>query len=145
VILLALLLLILALPFAPLVVNGGKAILSGRMFGATPTQAEPKYIQWGTSAAVEAATQTTLTTAAAEARTAGTGSQATITQTNDTYVNTGTITSASAQTIQEVGTFDAAGTGSPATGGVMLLRAVHGAQTLAINDQIAYTIRLQFT
>ena len=55
------------------------------------------------------------------------------------------IVSASAQTIQEVGLFDAAGSGTPATGGNMYIRAVHGASTLAINDSIQYTIQIQFT
>ena len=129
---------------APLVTNAGDAIVSGRMFGATPTQAEPKYIQWGTAATAEAKTQTTLATAAAEARVAGTSSQVTVTVTNDTHQVTGTVTSSSAQTIQEVGLFDAAGTGSPATGGNMYMRGVHGATTLANGDSIAYTIKVTF-
>lgn len=129
---------------APLVTNAGDAIASGRMIGATPSQAEPKNLQWGTSATAEAKTQTTLVAAAAEARVAGTSSQVTVTVSNDTYQVTGTITSSSGQTIQEVGLFDAAGSGSPATGGNMFMRGVHGSTTLNSGDGISYTIKVTF-
>jgi hypothetical protein len=43
----------------------------------------------------------------------------TTTVTNDAYQVTGTITAAGARAITEVGVFDAAGTGSPPTGGNM--------------------------
>ena len=33
-----------------LVPNVGKAVISGRMFGTSPTQAEPRYLGWGTGA-----------------------------------------------------------------------------------------------
>ena len=33
-----------------LVPNVGKAIISGRMFGGTPTQTEPHFVGWGTGA-----------------------------------------------------------------------------------------------
>src|SRR4051812_11579936 len=109
---------------APLVTNRGKGTVTSRLGGGADT--EPKYLQWGTGSTAEAATQTALATAAAEARVAGTSAQATTTTTNDTYQVTGTITSASAQAVQEVALFDAAGAGSPATGGNMFMRGVHG-------------------
>jgi len=130
---------------APLVTNAGHAVSAGRMKGATPAQAEPLFIQWGTSATAESATQTALVAPAAEARVSGTSSLTTTTVTNDTYQVTGSITSASAQTIQEVGLFDGAGSGSPATGNNMFLRGVHTAKVLAIGDAIAYTINDQKT
>lgn len=123
---------------APLVTNAGDAIVSGRMIGATPSQAEPKYIGWGTSSTAEAKTQTNLQAAAAESRVAGTTSQVTTTVTNDTYQATGTITSASTQTIQEVALFDAS------TSGNMFMRAVHGATALSSGDSIAYTVKVAF-
>lgn len=127
---------------AAMVVNAGKDIITNRIKGAGT---EPLNVQWGTSATAEAATQTALVTPANEARVAGTSSRVTTTTTNDTYQVAGTVTSASAQTIQEVGLFDSAGTGTPATGGNMLMRAVHGSTTLAIGDAIAYTVKVQFT
>src|SRR5690348_7392434 len=129
---------------APLVTNAGKAIIAQRMFGATPTQAEPKYIQWGTSSTGELPAQTALITPSNEARVAGTGSAVTITNPNDTHQIVGTLTSLSTQTINEVGVFDAAGTGTPASGGNLYIRAVHAATALATNDQITYTVQVQF-
>lgn len=129
---------------APLVTNAGDAIISGRMFGATPSQTEPKYLQWGTSSTAEAKTQTALVAAANEARLAGTSSQVTVTVTNDTHQIVGTITSSSTQTIQEVGVFDAAGSGTPATGANMYVRGVHGSVAVNSGDSIAYTIKVTF-
>jgi hypothetical protein len=121
---------------APLLTNAGKAITTNRVKGSGT---EPSYVAWGTSATAEAATQTTLVAAASESRTAGTSSQVTVTTTNDTYQVTGTITSASAQSIQEVGLFDAS------TSGNMYMRGVHGSTTLAIGDSIAYTIKVTYS
>lgn len=128
-----------------LVPNVGKAVVSGRMFGATPTQTEPKFLQWGTGAGAGAAGSTTVSTAAAEARVSGTSSQVTTTQTNDTHQVVGTITSASGQTITNVGLFDAAGSGSPATGGV--LYAIFDGLSVALltGDAIAFTAQVKFS
>ena len=137
--------------FAPLVTTAGKAIASGRMFGSTPSQAEPKYIGWGTSTTAESVSQTDLVAAAVEARVAGTASQVTTTTTNDTAQWVGTITASAAHgvgggtAISEVALFDAAGSGSPPTGGTMFLRAVHGAQNLGVGDGTQYTVGCQFT
>jgi len=126
---------------AAMVVNTGKAILSSLLAAGAA-----KYVGWGTSSTAEANTQTDLVAAATEARVAGTQSQQTTTYTNDTYQVVATITCAGAgKTIQEVGVFDAAGSGSPPTGGNLFLRAVHGAQTLNVGDAIQYTIGVQFT
>lgn len=130
---------------AALVTNAGKAIEAARMGGGTVnSQPEPLNVQWGTSATAEAATQTALVAPATEARVAGTSSQVTTTTTSDTYQVVATLTSAGAQTIQEVGLFDSVGSGSPATGGNMYIRAVHGAMTLAASDSITYTIKVTF-
>jgi hypothetical protein len=76
---------------------------------------------------------------------AGTSSQVTTTQTNDTHQVVGTITSASGQTITNVGVFDAAGTGSPATGGV--LYAIFDGLSVALltGDAIQFTAKVQFS
>jgi hypothetical protein len=130
---------------ASLVPNVGKAILSGRMIGATPTQAEPHFIGWGTGATAGSATSTDVSTAAAEARANGTSSQFTTTQTNDTHQIVGTITAAGAKTITNVGLFDAAGSGSPPAGGVLYAIFDGLSQALNIGDSIQFTARVQFT
>lgn len=122
-----------------LVPNAGKAIISGRMFGSTPTQAEPKYLDWGTGATAGSATSTGVSTAGGEARTAGTSSQVTITQTNDTHQVVGTITATGTKTITNVGLFDASTTG--------VLYAIFDGLSVALvsGDAIALTARVQFT
>lgn len=129
---------------APLITNAGKAIISGRMFGTSPSQTEPKYVQWGTSATAESASQTALVAAEPEARVAGTSSQVTVTQTNDTHQITASLTSVAGATIVEVGVFDAAGSSSPATGGNMYCRGVHTSKVLGAGDGINYTIKISF-
>lgn len=128
-----------------LVPNVGKAVISGRMFGATPTQAEPRYLGWGTGAGAGAAGSTDVSTPAAEARTAGTSSQVTVTQTNDTHQVVGTITATGSKTITNVGLFDAAGSGSPPSGGV--LYAIFDGLSVALisGDAIQFTARVQFS
>jgi hypothetical protein len=130
---------------ASLVPNVGKAIISGRMFGATPTQAEPHFIGWGTGAGAGGAASTDLSTPATEARTNGTSSQVTVTQTNDTHQVLGTITATGAKTITNVGVFDAAGSGSPPSGGVLYAIFDGLSQALNNGDSIQFTCRIQFT
>lgn len=119
--------------------TSGKAICSGRLIGATPSQAEPKYIGWGTGAGTAAVGNTTLFTEAAEARVAGTASQVTTTLTNDTYQLVGTLTSASGQTITNAGVFDAS------TAGNLLMKGDFTGIPLSINDGIQFTMKLQFS
>lgn len=128
-----------------LVPNGGKAVLSGRMIGATPTQNEPKYLGWGTGAGAGSSSSTDLSTPATEARVSGTSSQFTTTNTNDTYQVTGTITASGAKTITNVGLFDAAGSGSPPAGGVLFAIFDGLSQALNNGDSIAFSARVQFT
>ena len=68
-----------------------------------------KFLQWGTGSAAAASANVVTTTSTTEARTTGTATQVTTTQTNDTYQVTGTITAAGARAITEVGVFDAIG------------------------------------
>jgi hypothetical protein len=128
-----------------LVPNVGKAIISGRMFGSTPTQTEPHFIGWGTGAGAGAAGSTDLSTAATEARANGTSSQVTTTQTNDTHQIVGTITASGAKTITNVGVFDAAGSGSPPSGGVLYAIFDGLSQALNSGDSIQFTAKIQFS
>lgn len=124
--------------------SGGKQIFVNRLMGSGT---EPKYIQWGTGAGTAAVADTGLfsTSTTTEARTAGTSSAVTTSQTSDTYQVVGTITAAGARTITEVGLFDAAGSGSPPTGGNFWFHADHGSTTLASGDAIQYTLKTQMT
>jgi hypothetical protein len=91
-----------------IITRKGDEVVSGRMIGATPAQAEPRQLGWGTGGVGTGAPYTAAKTdvaafrEAAEARVAGTSSQVTTTYTNDTYQVAGTLTSGSAQTIAEV-------------------------------------------
>lgn len=127
-----------------LVPNVGKAVISGRMFGATPSQAEPHFLGWGTGAGAGAAGSTDVSTPATEARTSGTSSQVTTTQTNDTHQIVGTITANGTKTITNVGVFDAAGSGSPPSGGVLYAIFDGLSQALNSGDAIAFTAKVQF-
>ncbi len=127
---------------APLVTNAGKAIITNRLIGAGT---EPKFIGWGTGATAEAVSQTNLVTPGTEARVTGTSARTTVTATNDTYQVTGTVVADGTKSIKEVGLFDAAGTGSPPTGGNLFMRGLHGSTDLGVGESIAYTITVQFT
>lgn len=105
----------------------------------------PKFLQWGTGSAAAASANVVTTTSTTEARTSGTASQVTTTQTNDTYQVTGTITALGTRAITEVGLFDAAGTGGPATGGNMDVYGDFSVINLAIGDSIAFTVKVAFT
>jgi hypothetical protein len=121
--------------------HAGKAIVSGRMIGASPSQAEPKHIAWGTGAGTAAAGDTTLfTESTEESRTSGTSSQVTTSQTSDTYQVTGTITVATSnKTITNAGLFDAS------TSGNLLMKGDFTGIALNIGESIAFTMKLQFS
>jgi hypothetical protein len=113
------------------------------MQGASPTQAEPKAVWWGTNPAnlTAAVTDVAPFTEAAESRTAGTSSTVTTTTTNDTYQVTGTITSLSNQTIGEAGLSDTT-TKPTAVDAVQAGSAVIGsssATTLVVASGAAFT------
>lgn len=105
---------------------------------ATLCAAASWWVGWGTGTAA-ARSATALTTPAAEARVSGTPTTITTSQTGDTFKVTGTITSASGQTITEVGAFDALSSGNC---------DLYGSFTgvaLSTGDSIAFTITCQFT
>lgn len=123
---------------ATLVVNAGKAIITNRLMGAGT---EPKFIAWGTAAGAAAAADTTLFTEGPEARTTGTSTQQTTTTTNDTYQVVGTITASGARTVTNAGTFDVV----TASSGNLFVHGDFTGVVLAINDSIAFTIKVQFS
>jgi hypothetical protein len=132
---------------AAFVVNNGKAITAARHVGSTPTQTEPKFIQWGTGTSTALVTDTGIqtTTGTTEARTTGTISAVAGAQGNSKVQVVGTITAIGTPTIAEVALFDTVGTGSPPTGGVCWVHASHGSTVLAAGESIAYTITVDFT
>lgn len=118
--------------------NNGLARISSLLAAAT------WWLQWGTGSAAAAAANVVTTTTTTEARSSATASQATTTQTNDTLQLTATITAAGTRAITEVGAFDAAGTGSPPTGGNMDFYADFTVVNLANADSIAFTVKVSF-
>ncbi|MFD9632847.1 hypothetical protein [Streptomyces violascens] len=95
---------------AAVVTSKGRDVMTGRMRGSSPTQAEPLNLAWGNNpnSLTAAVTDVALYKEASEARVAGTSSQQTTTTANDTYQVTGTFTSAGGQTIAEVALGDSA-------------------------------------
>jgi len=103
------------------------------------------YLQWGTGSGAAATANVVTTTSTTEARTSATTAQGTTTVTNDKLVLTGTITAASTRAITEVGAFDAAGSGSPPTGGNMDIYGDFSVINLGSGDSIAFTINTTFS
>lgn len=101
----------------------------------------PLYIQFGTGSGQTAASNALAT--AVQTRVTGTSSQQTTTVTNDTYRVTGTVTANATRAITEVGVFDAAGAGDPATGGNMDIYGDFSVINLANGDSIAFTINVK--
>ena len=108
-------------------------------------QALSWYLQWGTGSGAVASANVVTTTSTTEARTSGTPTQQTTSVTNDTLRVTGTITAAGTRAITEVGLFDAAGSGSPPTGGNMDVYGDFSVINLSTNDSIAFTVNVQFS
>ena len=102
------------------------------------------FLQWGTGSGAVASANAVTTTSTTEARTTATTSQGTTNVANDKLVLTGNIVAAGARTITEVGAFDAAGSGSPPSGGNMDVYCDFGSVVLATNDFIAFTIGVTF-
>lgn len=86
----------------PVVTSKGREIMTGRMIGTSPTQAEPKIIGWDTGGFTGAVSDVNAFGESAEARITGTSSQTTTTTSNDTYQVTGTMTATGARTITAV-------------------------------------------
>lgn len=103
------------------------------------------WFQWGTGSGAAATANVVTTTSTTEARVSATPTQQTTTVTNDTLRLTGTITAAGTRAITEVGAFDAAGSGSPPTGGNINFYADFSVINLASGDSIAFTMNVAFS
>ena len=100
------------------------------------------YLALGTSATAFAASQTTLVAEIVDTglqRAAATVSRVTTTQTNDTLQLTKTFTATGSKTIEEVGYFNAASSGT--MGG----RALTTTKTIANGENIAVTYQVKFS
>lgn len=106
---------------------------------------KPTYAQWGTGSGAAASANAVTTTSTTEARVNGTSSRQTTTATNDTWRVVATITAAGTRAITEVGLFDAAGTGTPPTGGNMCVYGDFSAINLASGDSIQFTVNVAFS
>lgn len=125
--------------------TSGKAICSGRLIGATPSQAEPKFAALGSGAGTAAVGDTTLFTEfttgtwTGYARTSNAGTQVTTTLTNDTYQNVAVFTAPAAEAVTNAGLFDAL------TVGNLLIKGDFSTVNLALNDTLTLTFKLQFS
>ena len=102
------------------------------------------WLQWGTGSGAAKTANAVTTTGTTESRVSATTSQTTVTVTDDTLTLIGTITAAGTRAITEVGAFDAAGTGSPPTGGNMDLYGDFSVINLSSGDSIAFTVNTTF-
>jgi hypothetical protein len=124
---------------ATMFTNAGAAVVTNRIIqGGTA----PKNIGWGTGTTAAALTDTALQTEAAPTtsggRTVGTESRTTITNTNDNYQVTGSVTAGGTLAITEAGLFDAVSSGS------MPIHSVFTAVNVNSGDSIAFTFGLKF-
>lgn len=103
----------------------------------------PSYIGWGTGTTTPATGDTDLESPGThEDRTAGTDTQQTTTTSNDTYQTVGTITClTSGKAITEVGTFDAAGSGNPPSGGNLCVHSVFDVINVGVDSSIEFTVK----
>jgi len=103
------------------------------------------WLQWGTGSGAAKTATTVTTTGTTEARSATANTQVTTTVTNDTLQLVATIAAAGSRAITEVGAFDAAGTGSPPTGGLMDIYGDFSVINLNTSDSIAFTVKQVFS
>ncbi|MFZ5541911.1 MAG: hypothetical protein ACOZJZ_00025 [Pseudomonadota bacterium] len=126
---------------ANVVTNSGKAIAAKRHIGATPAQAEPKFIGIGTGAQTAdrtaAAADTALSTEV-ESRATGAMSNVTQTVTNDTVQIQGSITATAPRVVNEAATFDAS------TAGAIDLSSTFNPINLQTGDTLQLTFRKTF-
>jgi hypothetical protein len=121
---------------ANVLTNAGKAIITNRLKGSGT---EPNFVTWGTGAGTAAATDTTLFTESAEARVAGTSTQATTTTTNDSYQVVGTITASATRAITNAGLFDTSSAGN------LFVKGDFATINLVSGDSIQFTIKVVFS
>lgn len=122
-----------------IITNAGKAQIA-LLAGASGTAFT--YLAVGTSTTAVAATDTTLTAEIVDtglARAAGTVSRVTTTVTNDTLQVVYTWTASGSKTVEEVGLFNAASTGT------MLNHALTTSKALTANDTLTATVQIKFS
>ena len=133
----------MAFGVATVVTNIGKAIFADRVRTTPATYtASPKFVAMGvgaTGAARTAVAADTALTTQVESRTSGTESVTTVTQTNDAYQVTGTVTATTTRAVDEGGLFDASSSGN------MFTSATFNIVNLANGDSIAFTWKVQLT
>lgn len=104
-------------------------------------QTKPEYVGWGSGAGTAAKSDTDLFTPETEARVLsttskqGTGSAA-------KYQAIATIVAAAGKNITNAGLFTTAGTGSPPSGGSLIVKGDHASVALNTGDQIEYTFTI---
>lgn len=125
------------------VTNVGKGISAKRLVGATPSQAEPKYLAIGvgaTGATRTAAAADTALSTEVETRATCTTSTVTTTNTNDTFQAVGTVTATATRACDEAGLFD-----QSSVGGNMYLSATFAVVNLSNGDSLQITAKAQYT
>lgn len=124
---------------ATVVTRKGKDILSARLIGSTPTQAEPKVITWGLNPvpSTAAATDVAMFQESGEARVTATSTQQQVTNPNDTYQLVGTITAGSTRAITEFGAFDS--TTQPAVAAVAAGGVVGSSVSTTLNTAATFS------
>lgn len=123
-----------------IVTNAGKAQLA--LLAGDATAVPFTYLAVGTSSTAVAATDTTLTAEITDtglARASATVSRVTTTVTNDTYQASYTWTATGSKTVQEVGVFNAASTGT------MLSHALTGTKSVSNTDTLSAIYQLKFS
>ena len=123
-----------------IVTNAGKQQLA--LLTGDPTAVPFTYLALGTSSTAVAATDTQLTAEIVDTgleRAAGTVSRVTTTTTNDTFQITKTWTATGAKTVEEVGVFNAASTGT------LLSHSLTTSKTVANGETITGTYQLRFS
>lgn len=122
------------------ITNAGFAVMAG-LVGNTGSQTAFTYLAVGTSSTAFAASQTALIgefSTVGLSRASATVSRVTTTQTNDTLQLLKTFTLSGSGTVEEVGAFN------DATTGTMLGRALTGTLTLVSGDELTITYKFKF-
>lgn len=123
-----------------IVTNVGKAQLA--LLAGDATAVPFTFIALGTSTTAVAATDTTLTAEISDSglqRAAGTVSRITTTTTNDTFQVQRVFTATGTKTVEEIGVFNAASSGT------MLSHALTGSRSLIVDDTLTATYQLRFS
>lgn len=127
--------------FPNIITNASLAVMSG-LVGNTGSQTAFTYLAVGTSSTAVAASQTALQaeiTDSGLARAAATVSRTTTTQTNDTLQLTYTWSVTGSKTIEEIGVFNAASSGT------MLARGLTTSKSVVNGDQFVGTYQIPFS